>query len=177
MKSIASVVVVAVVLACAMAMAPQSMRAKSEGPQVDSAATYEHLATAIIAIRETENSLVHGMLVNYLESAHVALEEAADASGTDRTRMLEMAATDITNLANEGDKRIQAIRQKLLKAGHHHHTDAETQDDYMFIDSSEKNALLTLAGEAARMSKASPDEIHAASVRLSGIVDKALMSE
>ena len=68
-----------------------------------------------------------------------------------RQAHLEAAATEITNIANEGDKRIQAVRQRLTKAGHTHNTDEDTKDDYMFIDSKEKKELLDLGRKVARL--------------------------
>ena len=117
------------------------------------AATYEHLATAIIEIRETEDALVKSILLGYHASAQGHLQHAA-AEDRDRRVHLEAAAAQITDIANEGDRRIQAVRQRLAKAGHTHHTDAETKDDYLFINSQEKKDLLALA---RRVGQAGPD--------------------
>src|SRR5260221_8910982 len=84
-------------------------------PQDAAAAVYENLATTIINIRATEDSLVQGILVFYHTMADEALK-AAEAGGKDRGKHLEAAANQVTNIANEGDKRIQAVRQRLSKA-------------------------------------------------------------
>ena len=68
----------------------------------------------------------------------------------DGSRHLEAAAAEVANIANEGDKRIQAIRQRLAKAGHTHNTDVETKADYMFVTNREKKGLLDLAGRIGR---------------------------
>ena len=77
-----------------------------------------------------------------------------------RQAHLEAAATEITNIANEGDKRIQAVRQRLKKAGHTHNTDEVTKEDFMFIDSKEKKPLLEFGRKVARLgANASADDI------------------
>lgn len=116
-----------------------------------SAVTYEHLATAIVEIRRTEDALVRGILLHHAAAARMHLEAAAAAGGGDARDRLESAAQEIAAIANEGDKRVQAVRQRLLEAGHHHHTDAETQEDYIFIDGKEKQALLALAERAGKL--------------------------
>jgi hypothetical protein len=143
------------------------------------AATYEHLATAIIEIRETEDSLVKSILLGYHAAAQGHLRAAA-AEGADRDHRahLEAAAAQVTNIANEGDKRIQAVRQRLSKAGHTHHTDAETKEDYMFVDSQEKKDLLALARTIAQASpKATPDDVKGLIEDLDALFAKAIAPE
>ncbi|MBZ0269505.1 hypothetical protein K8I85_15230 [bacterium] len=119
-----------------------------EDRHASSAATYEHLATAIIEIRATEDALVAGILNHHFGAA---MQELRDAVSMKMTKPhTEAAAAEITSIANEGGKAVQAIRQRLLQAGHHHHTDAETEDDYIWIDSKEKKGFLDLAGKVAR---------------------------
>jgi hypothetical protein len=111
--------------------------------------TYEHLATAIIAIEATEDELVKSILIGYETAAQAHLAAASrDAKG--RVGHLEAAAAEIINVANEGDKKIQAIRQRLAKAGHTHNTDAETKGDYLFVTNKEKKGLLDLASKVGR---------------------------
>jgi hypothetical protein len=113
------------------------------------ASTYEHLATAIIEIETTEDELVKSILIGYHTAAQNHLRAAArDAQG--RVGHLEAAAAEVANIANEGDKRIQAVRQRLAKAGHTHNTDLETKADYMFITNREKKGLVDLASRIGR---------------------------
>ncbi len=113
------------------------------------ASTYEHLATAIIEIEATEDELVKSILIGYQSAAQGRLKAAArDAEG--RVGHLEAAAAEITNIANEGDKQIQAVRQRLAKAGHTHNTDVETKSDYMYVTNREKKGLLDLASKIGR---------------------------
>ncbi len=114
------------------------------------AATYERLATTIIAVRETENSLVGEILNNYRQIADDQLR-AAQSDASNRAARLEAAAEEVTNIANEGNKAVQAIRQRLAKAGHAHHSDADTKEDYMFVNGKEKKELLALAKKIGQM--------------------------
>lgn len=131
----------------AHSQAPAAPKADSAGAVA--AATYEHLATAIIAIEATEDQLVKSILIGYHSAAEHHLRAAArDAQG--RVGRLEAAAAEVTNIANEGDKAIQAIRQRLAKAGHTHNTDVETKGDYMFVTNKERKGLLDLASKIGR---------------------------
>src|SRR5580765_1306222 len=84
--------------------------ARSKDPAAD---TYEQLATAIIAIRKTEDGLVKGIILHAQGSAASALAQAASATGASQKQALETAATEITSAANEGDKPVLAVRQRL----------------------------------------------------------------
>lgn len=116
------------------------------------AATYERLATAIIELNATEDELVKSILVGYETAAQRHLR-AAGFNAERRGTHLEAAAAQVANIANEGDKSIQAVRQRLAKAGHTHHTDAETKEDYIWVDGKEKKALLELAAKIAKADK------------------------
>lgn len=132
----------------ARSQAPSAPRGPESAASV-AASTYEHLATAIIEIEATEDELVKSILIGYHTAAQNHLRAALrDAQG--RVGHLEAAAAEITNIANEGDKRIQAVRQRLAKAGHTHNTDVETKGDYMFVTNREKKGLLDLASRVAR---------------------------
>ena len=141
------------------------------------ASTYEHLATAIIEIETTEDELVKSILIGYHSAAQAHLRAAArDAQG--RVGHLEAAAAEITNIANEGDKPIQAVRQRLAKAGHTHNTDAETKSDYMFVTNREKKGLVDLAAKVAGAgASATAGEIEALSADLAKLFDAALAAE
>jgi hypothetical protein len=163
-----------------ISQAAQSQAPKS--PQNDSAgqvaaSTYEHLATAIIEIERTEDELVKSILIGYHTAAQNHLKAAArDAQG--RAAHLEEAAAEVANIANEGDKRIQAVRQRLAKAGHTHNTDVETKADYIFVNNREKKALLEVAGKIGRAgANASASELEDLGVELDGLVRKAIAPE
>lgn len=138
--------------------------------------SYERLSTVIIEVRRTEDSVVKTILVHHYQSAQEHLKAAQ--SGHDVQKQLEAAATEVTYAANEGDKRVQAIRQKLAKAGHTHVSDVDTKEDYLFINSKEKKALLAAAKMIAQLGeKATSEQIAAASKSLAGIFEKAIAPE
>lgn len=142
------------------------------------AGTYEHLANAIIAIRETEDSLVRDILTDAFADAVAELDDAANAMGSDRKAHLESAAMAVTEIATEGDKGVQAVRQRLLRAGHHHHTDAETEADYIFINGREKKDLLDLARTISQIgTTASAREVLDASRNLRSLFTRAMAAE
>jgi len=138
--------------------------------------SYEHLATAIIEVRKTEDSVVLSILAAHHRAAQTHLDAAA--AGKHAGKNLEAAAEEITHLANEGDKRVQAVRQRLKKAGHTHNSDADTKEDYLFIDSKEKKALLEAAKAIAQLGeKGTSEQIHAAAKSLATDFKKAVASE
>lgn len=140
---------------------------------VVAAATYEHLATVIIETRKTEEELVKGILIGYHAVAQHQLREAA-ASG--KANLMEAAGAHVANIANEGDKRILAVRQRLAQAGHTHHTDAETKDDYLFVNGKEKKELVALAQKIAKTAP-TKEGVDAVSKELSTAFHKAIAEE
>jgi len=156
MRNLIPITILGATLLGYQAARPQAPNA----PNPDSAAqvaasTYEHLATAIIEIETTEDELVNSILIGYHSAAQGHLRAAArDAQG--RVGHLEADAAEVTNIANEGDKPIQAVRQRLAKAGHTHNTDVETKSDYMFITNRERKGLLDLASRIGRAGDADP---------------------
>ena len=127
----------------------------------------------------TPHTIVHaaGALIGYKSAALGHLWAASrDAQG--RVGHLEAAAAEITNVANEGDKPIQAVRQRLAKAGHTHNTDVETKSDYIWITNREKKALLDLAAKVARAgANATAGELEALRNDLTKLFDAAIAPE
>jgi hypothetical protein len=159
----------------ALSQAPKAPRPASAGEVA--ASTYEHLATAIIEIEATEDELVKSILVGYYTAARNHLRAAA-GDAQNRPAHLEAAAAEVANVANEGDKRIQAIRQRLAKAGHTHNTDVETKADYILITNAEKKGLLALASKIARAgANARPGELEALGTELDDLFQKAIAPE
>lgn len=141
------------------------------------AATYEHIASAIIELDAAEDSLVKNILSGYALAARAHLRAAAAGRGDARAH-LEGAAAEIANVANEGDARIRAVRQRLLQAGLTHNTDESTDEDYMFIDSQEKKALLDLAMKVGRAgSDAGAETIGDLAEEFDSLFDEAIAAE
>jgi hypothetical protein len=178
MKSALTVLGVALILVIAIAATPRDRSEEMKAAKQNSADTYEHLATAIIEIRKTEDGLVKGIVMHNAGAADAALGMASRANGGDKKTALERAADEITSAANEGDKPVQAVRQRLSKAGHTHHTDAETKDDYIWIDGKEKKKLLDLSQRVSKMGEdASADDINKAREELRDIMKDAVKDE
>ncbi len=168
----------AIVVACftaAIAATPASAKAPDRSDA--GAETYEHLASTIIDIRKTEDSLVAEILNNYRQLADDHLR-AAEAGDKDKVGHLEAAAEEVTYIANEGNKRVQAVRQRLLKAGHSHHSDADTKEDYMYVNSAAKKDLLALAKKIGQLgSNATADQVTGARKELDTLFTKVMSSK
>jgi hypothetical protein len=178
MKSLIPAVVVGL-LVVALHKVESSMQTPTPNNAAGDAAgvTYEHLATAIIEIEATEDNLVKSILIGHHQAAQRHLRQASNDAAR-RQAHLEEAATEITNIANEGDKRIQAVRQRLKKAGHTHNTDEVTKEDFMFIDSKEKKQLLGHAQKVARLGAgASADDIRGVHDELTELFTKAIAEQ
>jgi hypothetical protein len=180
MRSLIPAVIVGVSLLtyqAARSQAPAPAAPRADSAEQVAASTYEHLATAIIEIETTEDELVKSILIGYHTAAQNHLRAAArDAQG--RVGHLEAAAAEVTNVANEGDKRIQAVRQRLAKAGHTHNTDVETKGDYMFVTNREKKGLLDLASRIGRAgANASPAALQALGDELARAFHAAIAPE
>lgn len=180
MRTLTPVAIVGVSLLTIQVARSQAPKPPAEPASMEevAASTYEHLATAIIEIEATEDELVKSILTGYHAAAQAHLKAAAAAEGPARTARLEAAAAEIANIANEGDRRIRAIRQRLAQAGHTHNTDAETKEDYMFVTNKEKQGLLALAQRAGRMGdRAEPAEIEALGGELAAQFRQAIAPE
>jgi hypothetical protein len=130
--------------------------------------SYESLATVIIEMRRTEDAVVKTILVHHYNAAQDHLQAAQSGEGV--LKHLEAAATEVTYVANEGDKRVQAIRQRLSMAGHTHLSDVDTKEDYLFVNSREKKALLDAAKELVQLGGgAKAEQMAAAAKKLEGL--------
>jgi hypothetical protein len=158
--------------AVSLGQAGDAKSAEADQAYNSAIATYEHLATAIIEIEATEDRMVETFLRHYHQEAQRHLKMAESDT---KENHFEAAAAQITNIANEGDKKVQAIRQRLAQAGHTHNTDESTKEDYMFIDSKEKKALVDLAKKVGQLKKG--DNAGAAAKDLKSLFDKAIASE
>ncbi len=150
------------------AQAPTSLDAAVEA--------YERLSTVIIEVRRTEDSVVKTIIIHHHQAAQEHLQAAQ--GGKDVLKHLEAAASEVTNAANEGEKRVQAIRQRLAKAGHTHLSDVDTKEDYLWINSKEKKALLDAAKGLVQLGdKATSEQVAAAAKKLDALFQPAIMPE
>ena len=82
--------------------------------------TYESLADAILAVKQTEANFVKSMLDGHMHAAQGAMMRGD----------VETAAAHMALFANEGDNAIGGVRKRLLEGGHHHNADGEAKGIY-----------------------------------------------
>lgn len=95
-------------------------------------ATYDTLADTILASKKTEHNLVKSILgatYRHAESAYTAARKDVK-SGDDARGSIEKLAALVSQLGNEGDASVSAIRTRLLQGGHHHNAKGEQQGIY-----------------------------------------------
>jgi hypothetical protein len=97
-------------------------------------ATYDSLATAILAIKQTEENLVRSILSTTFAHANAArarAERAMKSGDKPQSRAaLEELAVHVALLGNEGDNAVAGIRKRLVEGGHHHNSVGESQGVY-----------------------------------------------
>lgn len=122
-------------------------------------AVYDELANTLLSIDKVEELLVKLLLMNYNLQAQLHLERAKGqlaAAKPDLVKVkeaMEGAAGRVAMIANEGGKDVDAIKQRLIKGGHHHHTSAETMEEYLIVGKEAKKAFLELASEIGKMAQ------------------------
>lgn len=157
-------------LAIAIAVAtliPAAAFAQESPPAMVS--TYEALADAILAIKQTEADFVRSLLAHHFEAGHMhlALEHP------------EQAAIEMVLFANEGDNAVAGIRKRLLEGGHHHNAAGEAEGiyepGYVIVTKEAKAGMLAAA--AAMRQATSNDEAMAAWHQFMEIAEPLLQSQ
>ena len=126
--------ILSILVVAAAALLPGPARAAGMGaatpPQL--VATYEDLADAILALDQTETSLVQSILATTYRHAEavMAQAEAQLEAGKIPTAQIETLAELVAQLGNEGDAAVAAVRKRLVEGGHHHHAGGEAQGKY-----------------------------------------------
>jgi hypothetical protein len=114
--------------------APARADESPSGTPLEMVATYNALADAILAVKNTEDALVRTILGATYAHAGVDLGRARaaikanDAKGSQAA--LENLASEVATIASEGDAAVGAVRKRLLEGGHHHHADGEAKGIY-----------------------------------------------
>jgi len=125
--------------------------------------TYDSLADAILATKKTEWNLVHSILAMTYSHAEATMNDALAkiAAGQDARSSIEALATLVSQLGNEGDAAVAAIRKRLVEAGHHHHAndgqDGQYDPGFIIVTKDVKKALLDASKAIAQMA-GSPTE-------------------
>jgi hypothetical protein len=151
-------------LAAASAIAlllPAPVAAQVGGTPAEMVDTYSSLADGILSLKRTEAHLVRAILAATLAHGQVSLSRALTAVEKDDAAgarsAVEALASDVAQLATEGDNAVGAVRKRLLEGGHHHNAAGEAQgiydEGYVIVTREAKAKLLAssraLAGMAA----------------------------
>ena len=136
-----------VALTLAVLLVPARAFAQESPPAM--VGTYDALADAILALKQTEADFIRSLLVHHLDAAH-----AHHAQGRP-----EEAARDMALFANEGDNAVAGIRKRLLEGGHHHNAAGEAEGifepGYVIVTIEAKASMLAAA---AAMRQAEDEE-------------------
>lgn len=124
-------------------------------------ATYDSLATAILATKQTEQNLVRSILSTTYAHANAARARAERAikSGDKQAAKaaIEELAGHVAQLGNEGDNAVAGIRKRLVEGGHHHNAAGENQGIYdpgfVVVTRSGKQKLLKASQNIAQLAR------------------------
>jgi hypothetical protein len=120
-------------------------------------ATYESLADGILALKKAEWDMVHSILAVTYSHAMATLQSAMAKieAGQGAKAEIETLAGFVSQLGNEGDAAVAAVRKRLLEGGHHHNAKGEEQGIYdpgfVIVTKTAKKALLDRAAEIGKM--------------------------
>jgi hypothetical protein len=122
---------------------------------------YETLADSILAIKKTEWHMVHSILATTYSHAQATLAAVQrKAAGGDAAAEIEKLADLVSQLGNEGDAAVAAVRKRLIDGGHHHNAAGEKQgvfdEGFVIVTRAARKAFLTSAGSIAKLG-GSPD--------------------
>jgi hypothetical protein len=124
---------------------------------------YEGLADTILAAKKTEWHMVQSILATTYNHAMgtVAAAQRRLTKDKDVRADLEKLADLISQLGNEGDAAVAAIKKRLVEGGHHHNAKGEElgiyDEGFVIVNKKAKKAFLDAAGSIARMAS-SPDK-------------------
>lgn len=125
-------------------------------------ATYDRLADAILACDRAEEDLVRSILsMTYRHGEGAVAKAKAKLQGRqDAREEIEQIATLVSQLANEGDASVAAIRKRLVEGGHHHNAAGEHQgifdEGFVIVTKTAKKTFLDSASRLGKMAQA-PD--------------------
>ncbi len=122
-------------------------------------ATYDSVADTILAAKQSEWNVVHSILATTYRHAEGIMAQAKMKidSGKAAGAELENLAELVSQLGNEGDASVAAIRKRLLDGGHHHHSSGEEQgvydEGFVIVTRAAKKAFLDAGKRIAKMSR------------------------
>jgi len=130
------------------------MAAETPRPLVSA---YDSLADTILGAKQTEWNLVHSILaMTYQHAEAVAMQAKGKlAAGQNAGEEIERLAALVSQIGNEGDASVAAIRKRLVEAGHHHHASGELTGKYdegfVIVTREAKKAFLEAAKRIAKL--------------------------
>ena len=145
-------------------LAPAPVAAQAGGTPAEMVVTYNSLADGILGLKRTEENLVKSILAATVAHGHVNLGRALAAiekgDAAAAKTAVEALASDVGQLATEGDNAVGAVRKRLLEGGHHHNSAGEAQgiyDEGYVIVTREAKAKLLASSRAIAGMAAAPD--------------------
>lgn len=158
-------------LAVSVGLAAPSASAQAPATPPELVAAYDDLATVILAVKKSEESLVRSILATTYAHASAALERANRAlESGDMLRAgaaLEEVAGFVAQLGTEGDNAVAGVRKRLLEGGHHHNAAGESQGIYdpgfVVVTKAVKQQLLTISRAVGQLANA-PDNLDKAAI-------------
>jgi riboflavin biosynthesis pyrimidine reductase len=132
------------------------------GTPAELVAAYDSLADSILAVKQTERHMVQSILATTFSHAQATLGAVQKkmAGGENAGAEIEKLADLVSQLGNEGDAAVAAIRKRLVEGGHHHNAQGEKDgiydEGFVIVTRAARKALLASAGNIARMA-ASPN--------------------
>ncbi len=119
--------------------------------------TYGALADTLLGAKQAESGLVLSILaVTYRHAEGVAYGAIAKiGAGEDARADLEKLAALVSQLGNEGDAAVAAVRKRLLEGGHHHNAAGEAQgvydEGFVVVTRAARKSFLQSATEIGKM--------------------------
>jgi hypothetical protein len=123
-------------------------------------ATYRSLADTILGAKKTEWNLVSSILATTYHHAEATVAQARSEIQAKKNAKpdLEKLAALVSQLGNEGDAAVGAVRKKLVEGGHHHHAAEEQQgiydEGFVIVTKAAKKVFLDAAGQIGKSAQA-----------------------
>jgi hypothetical protein len=142
--------------------AQQSQLPMSPATPAELVATYDGLATVILAAKNTEENLVRSILSTsyaHANAARARAQQALTSGNMEAARpAIDELAAHVAQLGSEGDNAVAGVRKRLVEGGHHHHASGESQGvfdpGFVVVTRDAKRQLLEASRELAQLSRA-----------------------
>lgn len=157
MRSYRVIVLSLLMIVVGIAGAPTLAAAPAASTPSDLVAAYNTLADTILGAKHTEANLVRSILAATYQHAEGMVERAKAKMGAGQPAgtEIESAASLVSQLANEGDATVAAVRKRLLEGGHHHNAEGEKQgvfdEGFVIVTRTAKKALLDASSAIGKL--------------------------